>query len=91
MKAFAQKVVNALRFCSDEYVADKIETKLGPTEKPLANGISKQIDELRADFGGKPIELVTTTAFKVKIVAIQSEIIKLDFQNSRNRSRFRIE
>ena len=80
MKAFIQKVINALKSCSDEYVADKIDTKLGPTEKPLANGISKLIDELKTEFGGKPIELVTTTAFKTKIVAIQSEVIKLDFQ-----------
>ena len=79
-KAFAQKVINALRMCSDEYVADKIEKKLSPAEKLLANGISKLIDELKTEFTGKPIDVVTTSAFKTKIVAIQSEVIKPDFQ-----------
>ena len=76
MKAFIQKVINALKSCSDEYVADKIDTKLGPTEKPLANGISKLIDELKTEFGGKPIELVTTTALtKPKILYVRCDNI----------------
>ena len=33
--SFLQKVINALKFSSDEYVNEKIETKLSPNEKIL--------------------------------------------------------
>ena len=46
-KGLVQKIINALKTTSDEYVESKVKEKLNPTEKILARKILDGINELR--------------------------------------------
>ena len=79
-KGFIQKVVNAMKQTSDEFVRDKINTKLSPEERILATKIMEGIDNLKTAYQGKPMETLLDIDFKSKLHQIQSDISKLDFQ-----------
>ena len=79
-KGFVQKIVNALKSTSDEYVDDKINTKLNPDEKILARKIRDGINELRTLYQGKPMEIISDVGFQTKLLQIQTDISKQGFQ-----------
>ena len=79
-KGFIQKVVNAMKQTSDEFVRDKINTKLSPEERILATKIMEGIESLKIAYQGKPMETLLDIEFKSKLHQIQSDISKLDFQ-----------